>query len=310
MQRSIDALASLGLPSRDESIASSKSFADAAAYRIEIPSTETPEAFALALKIADRLKCPVHRISQGSGIQMLSDEQIREFVRIGADRNVEVCLFTTPRANFDAGGLWNAPVGKFIQWQVRGADQLRYSLDDVFRACDLGIRSVLLADFGLIQAVSQLRSGGKLPPELVIKSSAVMAPANPASCKLLEDIGSDTINVSTDLSVAQLSAVRSVLKAPLDIYLEAPDGLGGFVRHFEAPDMIRYAAPVYIKLGLRNSADIYPYGKQLEATALALTEERVRRSKLVYDLIQREAPEAKVSQTGIRHDDLGVPVLG
>lgn len=139
---------------------------------------------------------------------MLSDAQIRSFAQIGSERYIEVCLFTTPRANFDTGGLWNAPAGKLIQWQVRGADQIRYNLDDVFRACDLGIRSVLLSDYGLIEVVGKLRDSGKLPRNLIIKSSAILAPTNPASCSLLECLGADTISVSSDLSTAEISAIR------------------------------------------------------------------------------------------------------
>jgi len=157
MKSSEDALRKLNLPVVDANIPSSKTFKDGAQYRIEIPSTEGPLAFRTVLAEADKLNCPVHRISQGSGIQMLSDDEIREMAKIGADRNVEVCLFTTPRAGFDIGGAWNAPAGKFIQWQVRGADQLRYSLDDIFRAVDLGIRSVLIADIGLIKVIKDLR---------------------------------------------------------------------------------------------------------------------------------------------------------
>ncbi len=309
MKSSEDALKKLNLPLVDENTLSSATFKDGAQYRIEIPSTEGPLAFRTVLDEADRLNCPVHRVSQGSGIQMLSDYEIREMSHIGADRNIEVCLFTTPRAGFDIGGAWNAPAGKFIQWQVRGADQLRYSLDDVFRAADLGIRSFLLADIGLIKVVSDLRSAGDLPSDLIIKSSAVIMPANPVSAKLMEELGSDTVNVSTDLSVAQLSSIRQVVNVPLDIYIEAPDGIGGFVRHFETPDMIRFAAPIYVKLGLRNSPDIYPSGKHIETLALNLSCERVRRSKLVYDLIQREFPDALMSKTGIKHADLGVPVV-
>ncbi len=309
MKESIEALESIGQPVSDTLVPSQKGFKDGGQYRIEIPSTEGPEAFKLVLEEADKLDCPVHRVSQGSGIQMLSDAEIKEMSQIGADRNIEVCLFTTPRANFDIGGFWNAPVGKMIQWQVRGADQIRYSLDDVFRACDLGIRSVLIADVGLIHIIKQLRDSGKLPSDLIVKSSAVMVPANPAFSKLLQDIGSDTVNVSTDLTTPQLSAIRQVLDAPLDIYIEAPDGLGGFVRHFETPDMIKYASPIYVKLGLRNSTDIYPFGEQLKTVAYNLSKERVRRSKLVYDLIQREAPEAKMSEIGVNHEDLGVPVI-
>ncbi|MBK1879172.1 U32 family peptidase [Pelagicoccus mobilis] len=297
----------MSIPTSDTLTTSEKRFADGAQYRIEIPSTESPEAFKIAIDEADRIGCPVHRVSQGSGIQMLSDDQIREYSHIGADRGIEVCLFTMPRAGFDVGGMWNAPAGKFIQWQVRGADQLRYSIDEVKRACDLGIRSFLLADIGLIEMVSDLRNSGELPKNLIIKSSAVIAPANPASCKILERLGSDTINVATDLTLPQLSAIRSVTSAPIDMYVESPDGLGGFVRHHETPDMIKYASPLYIKLGLRNSPDIYPCGKHIESLAHNLTLERVRRSKLVYDLIQRQAPEAVMSVPGTSASDLGVP---
>ncbi len=306
MEQSIQQLQSLGLEHADEVNISEKRFDDGGQYRIEIPSTEGPEAFRVVIEEKERLKLPVHRISQGSGIQMLSDDEISEMVDIGIDHNIEVCLFTTPRANFDIGGLWNAPVGKIIQWQSRGAEQIRYGLDDINRAVELGIRSVLISDWGLIDIVGQLRKSKKLPEDLIIKSSAIMAPANPASVALLEKIGADTVNVSTDLSVGQLSAIRSTSTAPLDIYTEAPDGLGGFVRHHETPDMIRYACPLHVKLGLRNSPDIYPAGAHIQSVALNLSRERVRRSKLVYDLIQREYPEAEMSP--IEGKRAGVPV--
>jgi hypothetical protein len=295
-----------GCPSTDSLVESGKRFPDGGRYRVEVPSTEGPEAFGAVLEEADRLDCPVHRVSQGSGIQMLGDEEIREMARIGADRQIEVCLFVTPRANFDVGGLWNAPFGKTIQWQVRGAEQLRFCLDEIHRAVDLGIRSVLLADWGLIRTVAELRKQDRLPKKLVIKSSAVMAPANPASARLLQETGANTVNVATDLSVAQLSSIRQAVEVPLDVYVEAPDGLGGFVRHHETPGMIRYAAPVYVKLGLRNAPDVYPAGEHIRPTVLALSRERVRRTRLVLDLVRREYPEAAISEPG--GEDLGIPV--
>jgi len=306
MERSISALRKLGLPACDERKVSHKVFPDGGQFRIEIPSTEGIEAMKAALDEADRLGCPVHRFSQGSGIQMLSDSEIIEISSLAEERQVEFCLFVTPRANFDTGALWSAPGGKCIQWQNRGADQLRYCLDDIFRASDLGIRGFLLADYGLIQIVDQLRRQGQLPKTTIIKSSAVMAPANPSTVRLLESLGADTINVATDLSIEHLSAIRQVTRAPLDIYIEAPDGLGGFVRHHEAPDVIRFAAPVYVKLGLRNSPDIYPAGKHLSKAVIELSRERVLRSKLVLDLIEREYPDATISPVG--SPDLGIPL--
>ena len=95
MKKSYEALESLNLPSADRLVESCVSFKDGGHYRIEIPSTEGPEAFKIVLEEAEKLDCPVHRISQGSGIQMLSDDQITEMSRIGADHNIEVCLFNT-----------------------------------------------------------------------------------------------------------------------------------------------------------------------------------------------------------------------
>jgi hypothetical protein len=65
------------------------------------------------------------------------------------------------------------------------------------------------------------------------------------------------------------------------------------------------AAPVYVKLGLRNSPDIYPCGTHLEATAIALSVERVRRARLALDMLQRYAPALLMSAVGA--SDLAVP---
>ena len=69
----------------------------------------------------------------------------------------------------------------------------------------------------------------------------------------------------TDLSLAQLAAIRAATTMPLDIYIEVPDDIGGFIRHYEIAEIVR--APVYLKFGLRNAPNIYPGGTHLESTA-------------------------------------------
>jgi len=300
-------LKKLGIPEADahDLLESKQRFPDGAQYRFEIPSTESPKMLRALIEEADRYKVPIHRVSQGSGIMMLTDDEIREMLVIGREHGMEVNLFVGPRANFDIGGMWAAPSGKFIQWQVRGQDQLRHAIDDVKRACDLGCRSVLLADIGLIWVIAEMRREGRLPKNLVIKTSAVMALANAAACRVAENLGGDTINIASDLTIAQIGAIRQACKAVIDMYVEVPDGLGGFIRHHETPQLIKVASPIYVKLGLRNSPDIYPYGTHIEATAVALSRERVRRAKLVYDQIQRQNQELKISKPGAK--DLAVP---
>jgi hypothetical protein len=166
---------------------------------------------------------------------------------------------------------------------------------------------VLVADEGLIWVLDEMRQAGQLPADLVLKVSVMMGAANPASIKLMERLGANTYNVPTDLTLAQIAAIRAAVRIPLDVYVESPDDMGGFVRHYEIPELVRIASPVYLKFGLRNAPNIYPSGTHLESTAVALTRERVRRARLGVDLLARYYPQAVTSQRGVT--DLGIPVI-
>ncbi|MEZ5403012.1 MAG: U32 family peptidase [Bryobacteraceae bacterium] len=291
------ALAALGLPEADpkEGPASAKRFADGAQYRIEIPSTEGPRALAAVLDEAASRGVPVHRVSQGSGIMLMTDDEIREMLEIGRTTGVEVNLFIGPRATFDIGAQVFSPAGKSLGLSLRGADQLRFALMDLQRGVELGLKSVLVSDIGSLQVIGKMKQTGELPADLIIKTSVMMAPCNPASARLLEDLGATTINIPSDLTMPQIAGIRAAIDAPIDFYVEAPDNIGGFIRHFEIPEIIRVAAPVYLKFGLRNSPDIYPCGTHIENTAVALSRERVRRAQIAMEMIRRYAPEASMT---------------
>lgn len=297
MKGTRDALAGLGWPSEDPhpAPASRLRFPDGAQYRIEIPSTEGPSAFAAVLEEADRLNVPVHRVSQGSGIMLLSDGEIREMLELAAPRGIEVNLFVGPRATFDIGAQAYSPAGKALGLSVRGSEQLVYAVEDVRRAAGLGIRSVLVSDTGLLAILGKMRRSGDVPGDLILKTSVMMAPANAAAARVLEDLGASTINVPSDLTLPQLASIRAAVGVPIDLYVEAPDNIGGFVRHYEVPDLIRVGSPLYVKLGLRNAPDIYPSGSHIESTAVALSRERVRRARLVLDMIRRYGPDLSTS---------------
>ena len=70
-----------------------------------------------------------------------------------ADAGIELSLFVGPRAGWDTGATVLSTAGRTLGAQLRGQDQLRAALDDVLRACALGIRSVLIADLGLLQVL-------------------------------------------------------------------------------------------------------------------------------------------------------------
>jgi hypothetical protein len=309
MQATRDLLQRLGLPTGDayDLPTSPKRFPDGAQYRVEIPSVEGPNALAAVLEEAEKLGVLIHRISQGSGIMLLTDAEIREMAKLGAEAGIEVSLFVGPRAAWDTGAQITASAGKNLGARLRGMDQVIYAAEDIRRACALGIRSVLVADEGLMMLVLEMKKTGELPPNFVVKVSVQMGAANPISVRWMEQLGAGTYNTPTDLSLPQLAAIRQVIDIPLDIYVEAPDDFGGFVRHYEVPEMIRVAAPMYVKLGLRNSPNIYPSGIHVEPLAIALVRERVHRAAIAQDIIRRYYPEATTSERGA--PDLGIPVI-
>jgi hypothetical protein len=301
-------LESIGLPGADLNAlpASAKRFPDGAQYRVEIPSTEGPRCLAAVLEEAERLEVPVHRVSQGSGVFLHTDAELAEMARAAARARVEVSLFTRPNAAWGTSASARSPAGGTLAPAAHGQEQLVACLDDARRAAEHGFRSVLIADVGVLDAFTELKRAGGLPPAMQAKVSVMLPAANAAAARVLERLGASTINLPTDLSLAQIAAIRAAVDCPLDVYVEAPDNLGGFVRVHELPELIRVAAPVYVKFGLRNAPDVYPAGTHLEATTVALSRERVRRARLGLDLLQRSGYPATTSELGA--EGLAVPV--
>jgi hypothetical protein len=236
---------------------------------------------------------------------MLTDAEISEMSALGAEHGVEVSLFLGPRGAWDTGGQSVATAA--AAGVARGADGTEWCLAEVRRGLRLGIRSFLVADIGVLALLGRMKRGGELPESLVLKTSVLLPCANPETARLLEELGATTINVSTDLSASELRELRSACTAPLDVYVEVPDDQGGFVRFYDVPEVVRAAAPVYVKLGLRNAPNIYPSGLHLEEVAVKLARERVRRAELVLRLLRERAPELVEGRGADRPGDLGIP---
>lgn len=300
-------LRELGLPDSDchDLPDSTKTFPDGAQYRVEIPSVEGPKSFEAVLAACNEYDVSIHRISQGSGIMLLTDDELSKMAELGRRENLEVSLFVGPRGTWDVTAMPWSSGGKISGLRVEGMDQLVYSIEDVKRACGMGLRSILVADEGLLWLVNEFKKSGELPADLIVKVSVQMGQSNPVSIRMMENHGASTFNVPTDLTLARLAAIRKVVDIPLDIYVEVPDDVGGFIRHYEIPEIIRVASPVYIKFGLRNAPNIYPSGTHLEETSISLSKERVRRARIGLDMIQRYSPDLKVSEKGAA--GLGVP---
>lgn len=286
-----------------------RTFPDGAAFRVEIPSVEGPRVLDAVLNAAEAEGITVNRVSQGSGAGLLRASELAAMARAGHDAGLEVCLFIGPRERYGPGAHPRSADGAAHGDQVRGVRQLGYALDDVLRAVEQGIRSFLVADLGLLVALRRAQTRGDLPHAIVWKASAAMAPSNPLSLKLLEDLGGSglTVNVPSDVTVSELAEMRAAVSVPIDLYVESPDALGGIVRGNEVGDLIGAGAPLYAKFGLRNAAPVYPSGLHLEAVATANCVEKVHRAAVALEWLERVSPGLLQSKPGAA--GLGVPVI-
>jgi hypothetical protein len=284
---------------------SSARFADGAHYRIEIPSVENPLALRAVIDEARARNVTVHRTSQGSGAMLLTQDELREMARMGADEGLEVNLFIGPREEFGIGGAVRSPDGLLLSGRLRGSHQLRYAIEDVLRAVDAGIRGFLIADTGLMEILAAMQHDGELPASIVWKISAVLAPSNAVGFRQLVRVGGTTVNVPSDVTLEDLAEMRALSEAPIDLYLEAPDSLGGVVRGHELAEIALVAAPLYAKFGLRNARAVYPAGGHLVDAVVGNVREKVRRAQLALEWLELSEVDLMTSKPGA--EGIGVP---
>jgi hypothetical protein len=295
----------LGLAWERAPVASEMQFPDGAAFRTEIPSVETPRVLEAVLGAAREHDLVVNRVSQGSGAMLLTEGELRDFAGLGAEHGLEVCLFVGPRESFGIGAHARSSDGAAQAGQLRGTRQLAYAVEDVARAVEAGIRSFLVADAGLLTVLVELQRGGELPVECVWKMSVLAAPSNPAGLRVLEQLGATTVNVPSDVTLTDLSEFRRSSRTVLDLYVESPDGLGGIVRGNELAELVEVAAPLYAKFGLRNSRNLYPLDRHIEADACEIGRAKVHRAAAALEWLRRFRPDLRQSEPNAT--GLGVP---
>lgn len=297
--RSTDFLKTLGINRINQIEESKLRFPDGGQYRFEVPGIQKPEAMSSLLDASEQYGIPVHRVTQTKGIMLLTDGEIEEMAKMARDAEIELFLSVGPRATYDTSASVQTKEGARIGYRLRGYDNLLYAIEDVRRAAELGVRGILLYDEGLLWVLGKMREAGELPENMHFKVSAHTGHGNPASGKLLEEIGADSFNPVRDLQINMLAALRSAIKISIDIHTENPKSSGGFIRHYEVPDIIRVAAPVYLKTG-GSVAKAHSHD-----TTKKEASERMKQVYLVKNMIERYYPEAKTSKVGTK--DLAIP---
>jgi hypothetical protein len=215
---------------------------------------------------------------------------------LGREHGIEVCLFVGPRESFDIGVSAHSPGGGGLSSQLRGIRQLSYGIEDVLRSIEAGIRSFLIPDIGLLAILAGMQRAGTIPSDCVWKMSVALAPSNPAALRVLADLGASTVNVPSDVSYWDLAEMRAAVDLPIDLYLEAPDSLGGVVRGHEIGDLVAIGAPMYAKFGLRNARDVYPAADHILTEASLNVRAKVGRAAVALEWLARSGSDALQSK--------------
>lgn len=287
-------LRKLGLPEHDDySLNSSlNSFPDGADFRIEVPVVNSFDTFRALVTRARRRGVTVNRATETAGLFRHTREELADYLRLADDEGITMVFSVGPRASYDTSPTRLTQHGSFLGYRLRGADQIRRALDDVLRGLELGCRSFVVYDEGLLKVLAEARTVGLLPADTLFKASAHLGYANPVGISILEDLGADSINPVRDLPLPAIAAIRQRVAVPLDVHTDNPPSSGGFIRTYEAPDIVRVARPVYLKTG--NSM----VGAHGQFTGTQDGERMADQASITLETIQRFAPQLIQSPAG------------
>ena len=293
----------LGLPEGDlnDLPTSDARFPDGAAYRIEVPTVNSAEAVAALLETSDKIGVTINRVTETYGMFRHTRQELKEYCRLCNEYGAELLLSVGPRATYDTGATVLSPQGMRISYRLRGMEQVLRAVEDIKRGIDIGCRGFLIYDEGMLWLVGQMRKDGELPGDIVFKTSAHLGHCNSASFKVLESLGADSINPVRDLQLPMIAALRAAVTATLDIHTDNPPASGGFIRVYEAPEIVRVAAPVHLKTG--NSV----VGAHGQITSAADGKRMAGQASIVVEMVSKYYPQAKQTERGVA--DLRIPVV-
>ena len=291
MKETREFLENLGLPGGDryDLPTSTKRFPDGGQYRFEVPGIQGPGPMRSLFEQLDEYGIRIHRVTQTKGIMFLTDDEIREMVALAKKYDVELILACGPRATTDTSASVKTDEGQRMGYRLRGQEQIVRGIEEIRRAARLGVRGFLIYDEGLLYILNEARKKGFIPEDCHFKVSAHSGHGNPCSARVLETLGADSINPVRDIQVQMLAAMRDAVDVPIDIHTENPKSSGGFIRHYEVPEFIRVAAPIYLKTGGSVAANHSYDTTEKEA------KQRAKQILLVKRMIDEYYPEAVAS---------------
>jgi hypothetical protein len=300
---------STGIPGGDRHTLpdSPKRFPDGAHYRIEIAGVERYSTLVAMIDEARKRKVPVHRaICTVGGSTYCDIEELKKMAALARDEKIELIMTMGHRKAWDTGSKeMGYPEGAVQGPRHRGSDNMAYWFEDMMRNIECGMRGFLVYDEGALRLATAMREKSFIPSDTIFKWSVFGGYCSPAGAKLLEDLGANSMNPISDVSLPILAGIREAIKIPLDVYLIIVDAFGGMFRAYEAPEIARVAAPVYFKIEPGASeAEIYkPWVS--ETWQGEFIRQKVKIASILIEIVKRRNPGLKISAQG--PEDLTLP---
>ena len=305
-----DFMETMGIPGRDlwELPDSPMTFPDGTHWRVEISGVERASTMEAMIDEARKRDIPIHRaIATVGGSTFLDAAELRAMAQMAHDEGIEIIMAIGHRKAWDVGskemstwegGMWGA--------RLRGSDNVSYWLADMMRNIEAGIRGFLVYDEGVLSIVNKMREQGLVPKETVFKCSVFAGHCSPAGARVIESLGANTFNPSSDVSLPILAAIRRTVGMTLDVYVAIVDSMGGEYRVMETPEIARVASPCYFKIEPgKSEPDIYKPWVE-ESWHAGFVREKVKMADVIREIMTRHAPQLVLS--GKRPADLAIPV--
>jgi hypothetical protein len=249
---------------------------------------------------------PIHRlVSFCQGGTLFDDAELKDFAQMAAEDKMEVIAIPGPRAAWDIGRQYISPEGARCGMNLRGSDEIRKVIADLFRMYDLGMRGFMLIDEGVMIMVKKMQEQGNFPKDVAIKLSVWAGVSSAAGGMLAEQIGASSFNPVSDLTFPQMAAIRKATSIPIDFYIWTFNSYGGENRIYDAPEAARIYAPCYFKFEPADGASTTYSPFTSDAEHIALMQKKVKWGEWVVNHVKENEPELRLSEHGAA--DLFIP---
>jgi hypothetical protein len=251
----------------------------------------------------------LHRaIATVGGSTFCDFQELKAMAQMAYEEKIEVVMAVGHRKSWDPGSKEASTYEGAMQgYRLRGSDNISYWIADMMRNIEAGFRAFLVYDEGILFIVNKMRQEGFIPKETILKFSVFGGYCSAAGAKVIESMGVNTMNPSSDVSLPILASIRRAVHIPLDIYIVVVDSFGGMFRVYEAPEIARVASPCYFKFEPGASeGDIYkPW--VTEGWHQEFVRQKVKMASIVKEIMDRHAPRLKMSKKGPSDLTLSVP---